>query len=76
MTWAPLAEILEVIEAAKRGDWCWSRNSQCKYIELRIDMRDRHCIVKDRDGKPISIDELKHQYGATPAGAWSDKANG
>lgn len=72
--WIPFALVLEVIEEAKRGNWCWSMNSQCKYIDLRIDMRDRGCIVKDRDGNPLTIDQLRYQFGGVP-GCWSDEAN-
>lgn len=42
--------------------WQWIKNSRCKYIELRIDMRDGGFIIKDRDGKRISFDQLKYQY--------------
>jgi hypothetical protein len=72
--WIPLALVIDVIEAAKRGDWCWSGNSQCKYIDLRIDMRDRGCLLKDRDGNEITIDDLRQQSG-TVRGCWSDQAN-
>ncbi len=75
MTWIPLTQVLEVIDAAKHGKWCWSGNSPCKYVEIRIDMRDRHCLLKDRDGKPISIEELRYQHPGTEqlAGAWAER---
>lgn len=41
--------------------WAWSRTPgySCKYIDVRIDMRDGGFIVKDRDGKRISLEQLK-----------------
>jgi hypothetical protein len=62
--WIPLAQVLEIIGLAERGDWSWCGNSRCKHIELRIDMRDRHCLVKDRDGNPASLEELRLQHGS------------
>ena len=37
-----LNEVVEFIKDATIGkiDWKWYRNSGCKYISLRIDMRD------------------------------------
>lgn len=61
--WIPLSLVMEVIEEAKLGNWTWCNNSPCKYIELRIDMRDTGCLIKDRDGNQITLDQLKFQYG-------------
>jgi len=41
--------------------WSWIKNGRCKYISLRIDMRDGGFIILDRDGNRISLEELKHQ---------------
>jgi len=43
--------------------WWWSRNSKCKYVSVRIDMRDGNCILSDRNGKRISVEDLKYQCG-------------
>lgn len=59
--WDSLADVLPVLKAASKGDWSWMNNGRCKYIELRIDMRDGGCIVRDRDGNRIDIETLKHQ---------------
>jgi hypothetical protein len=41
--------------------WTWSRNMQCKYIDLRIDMRDGGCII-GAEGQRISPERLAWQY--------------
>jgi len=43
-------------------DWRWARNMECKYISLRIDMRDGGFILCDKSGNRISLDRLKWQY--------------
>lgn len=64
--WDSIDDVLKVVRAAQRGDWCWSRNSSCKYLNLRLDMRDGGCIIYDRDGKRISPEQLAYQYGKEP----------
>lgn len=58
--WESAQEALDVIF---NDDWKWINNSRCKYISLRIDTRDGHCVIYDRHGKPITMNELKYQYG-------------
>jgi len=41
--------------------WQWFKNSECKYIELRIDMRDGGFILKNGEGERISLERLKYQ---------------
>ena len=43
-------------------NWVWIRNPRCKYIELRIDMRSGDFIIRNRDGEPITFEQLKWQY--------------
>lgn len=43
-------------------NWSWSRNWDCKYVDIRIDMRDGGFIVMDQEGRRISLDQLKWQY--------------
>jgi hypothetical protein len=45
-------------------DWSWvrSRGWRCKYIEIRIDMRDGGFVICDKDGVRISLEELQYQY--------------
>ena len=63
--WIDSKPIFDIVEkSAKRdGSWSWARNMQCKYIDLRIDMRDGHCILKDRDGNEIPLSKLEYQHG-------------
>jgi len=58
--WSPAQEALDIITDE---EWMWPRNVRCKYIELRIDTRDGHCIIKDREGKVITLQELQRQAG-------------
>lgn len=57
--WIDLQRITELL----KSEWCWTKNVKCKYIELRIDMRDGHCLIKDRNGTEISIRDLEYQSG-------------
>lgn len=52
-------EVLDIDENSQL--WTWTKNTECKYIELRIDMRDGRCIIRNRDGELISLEELKSQ---------------
>ena len=61
--WIPIERVIEVLEKSKSGQWHWGYNSKCKYIDLRIDMRDGHCVLKDRNGSLITLDELNYQIG-------------
>ena len=62
--WIPIEKIMEVVNVSKDEDdhsWYWGGNFKCKYIELRIDMRDGCCLLKDRKGNEITLKQLKHQ---------------
>lgn len=50
--------------------WCWPRNADCKYVDIRIDMRDGHFILLDRHLKRISVEQLLRQSGKP----WSPKS--
>lgn len=65
--WIPLALVMEVVADSKRDKWDWFKNSKCKYIELRIDMRTASCLIRDRDGNPITLEQLQFQYGKEEA---------
>lgn len=58
-----MEDVLPVLEAASKRKWTWYRNDRCKYIEVRIDMRDGSCIIKDRHGNRITPEELARQMG-------------
>ncbi len=57
--WIPIKEILEVTSST---DWSWVANSKCKYLNIRMDTRDGHCVLSDRNGNSLSLDDLKYQY--------------
>lgn len=44
--------------------WTWVKNTQCKYIDIRIDMRDGEYILKDRGGNRVSLERIKWQKEA------------
>ena len=59
--WDHIDDALAVIELARAGKWHWCENFECKYIELRIDMRDGGCLIKDRNGNRINPADLAKQ---------------
>lgn len=48
--------------------WSWSRNISCKYVTVRIDMRDGGFVLcaagHPGRGERISLDQLKWQYSS------------
>lgn len=62
-TWDNVRDFIKVWQARVAGQWEWFANSRCKYVELRVDMRDGGCIIRDREGVRISPEELAQQYG-------------
>lgn len=42
--------------------WCWAYNSECKYLDIRIDMRDGGFILTNRTNKRINLAQLEWQY--------------
>lgn len=59
--WDNINDVMPTIRAARAGKWAWFSNMRCKYIELRIDMRDGGCILRDRDRVRIDPSEFAHQ---------------
>ena len=47
--------------SAEDSEWTWIRNSKCKYVDIRIDMRDGAFVLRDRDGNRISLKQLAEQ---------------
>jgi hypothetical protein len=64
--WDNIEDVLPILQKMKNDEWDWSRNTRCKYIELRIDMRDGGCIITDRDRIRINPEDLayQHKYGS------------
>lgn len=63
-TWNHLRDFVQVWNKMQKGEWQWFANPQCKYVGLRIDMRDGGCLIFDRDGNRITPEQLSHQHGA------------
>ena len=59
--WDHLDDFLKVYEMSKKGEWHWFKNWECKYVDLRIDMRDGGCLIS-ASGKRIGPDALAWQY--------------
>ncbi len=61
-TWDHISDFFRVLRRAESGQWHWFKNSKCKYVELRVDMRTGNCIIKDRDGNRIDPKDLEFQF--------------
>lgn len=53
-------EVLKRIRGGEIG-WTWIKNSDCKYIDIRIDMRDGGWILLNRGGKRILPEDFYKQ---------------
>ncbi len=42
--------------------WSWVKNPCCKYVGIRIDLRNGAFVILDRDGQRISLEQLKYQH--------------
>lgn len=56
--WVPVKDVLAIIRDPR---WSWVRNNGCKYIELRIDTRNEHCLIYDRDKNEITLKDISRQ---------------
>lgn len=58
-----LDEVIDFIKEATNpsADWDYLRNMNCKYIDIRIDMRGGDFILLDRNGTRVSLDMIKAQ---------------
>ena len=61
--WQPfenwIGPVLAII--TNKVNWTWASNSRCKYINIRIDMRDGAAVIRDEDGNEISVKDLSRQ---------------
>lgn len=62
-TWDNVQDFIKVLQAMRCGQWWWFNNPECKYVELRVDMRDGGCVIKNRHGVRIDPTTLAKQYG-------------
>lgn len=63
-----VSQIGEWLAAVEAGQWSWVKNTRCKYVDIKFDTRRGAYRILDRDGNPITFEELCWQYsGETPA---------
>ena len=62
--WDSIDDFITVLNKMRADEWQWYENTNCKYVELRVDMRDGGCIIKDRHGRRITPAELAKQLDA------------
>lgn len=48
--------------AKEKEYWSWARNWDCKYINLRFDMRDGGFVLTNSKDERICLEQLKWQY--------------
>jgi hypothetical protein len=61
-TITPVADLAAWLSKVASGGWSWARNSDCKYVTLRIDTRRGAHAILDRDGNAITFEHLAWQY--------------
>jgi len=57
-----LPDLIRWLVDLEAGRWIWTANSICKYVEVGIDTRSGVYSIKDRDGNPITAEQLIYQY--------------
>lgn len=76
--WDSIEDVIAILRKVATREWTWSRNTECKYLDLRLDMRDGGCIIKNREGVRISPEYLAWQYSKEtpepPKGGKASKA--
>lgn len=50
-----------IFACAENEKWQWPKNWDCKYIDIRIDMRDGGHIITNKTGKRCSVESIEHQ---------------
>jgi len=56
-----IAQISEWLAAVGSGAWTWTRNSRCKYVDIKFDTRRGAYRILDRDGHQITFEQLTYQ---------------
>ena len=57
-----LYPLMQLVISLITGKWSWARNMRCKYINIRIDMRDGGFVLLNRDRERLSTKDLQYQY--------------
>jgi hypothetical protein len=59
--WNHIRELLPILKRVNNRTWLWIENPDCKYIDVRIDMRTLHCVILDNNGNRILPEQLAYQ---------------
>lgn len=54
-------EITSTLKEILSSKWSWRRSNDYKYITVKVDMRDGGCVLENRFGQKITLEDLKHQ---------------
>lgn len=57
----PIVEFINEFATKEDTRWSWVKNWDCKYINIRIDMRSGHFLMFNNNKERISLDDLKKQ---------------
>jgi hypothetical protein len=66
MPWPKLASVIAAVNECLEGKWRWQANPECKYLSIRVDMRDGTACLSNRDEDDITIEQLKKQFTDAP----------
>jgi hypothetical protein len=56
--WISLKSVIDKIN--QMSPHTWTRDWGLKYINIRIDTRDMHCLIfSDREGEPLTLDRIQ-----------------
>lgn len=54
-------EIVSNLKEILSSKWSWTNSKNCKYVIIKLDMRDGGCLLENSIGKKITLEELRHQ---------------
>lgn len=58
--WIPL---LDVVRLLHHPTFTWTKESNFKYLNIRVDTRDNHCLVFDDKKNELTLEDLKKGFG-------------
>ncbi len=59
--------ISKIVELSKDSRPLWFNKNELKYLNITIDTRDGMCAIRDRNGTPITLEELNDEIGKEKA---------
>ena len=59
--WKPLEDVVADVRKVLEEDWEWTSNVRCKYVGIRVDMRDGKAILLDRNYVHLPLKDLQRQ---------------